>query len=354
MTQSEQFVDEAIVTALAGDGGDGLASFRRAKFVPRGGPNGGDGGRGGSVVFVADRNLGTLRDQKYRREIRAASGEPGGVNNRFGAGGSDTIVRVPIGTVLYDLAEDGEILHDLAEDGERFIVATGGKGGQGNTRFKTSTRQAPDFFTRGMPGQRRKLRLSLKLLADVGLVGLPNAGKSTLLARISAARPRVADYPFTTLTPNLGVAEIDHRSFVVADIPGLIEGASEGVGLGDRFLRHVERTRVLVHLLDGAALLDDSRDLLGEYDTIRAEIEAYGEELGERREIILLNKTDLSPDAVAFDEIEKALQERGLEVLRGSGVTGNGIAVLIRAMIAAIDAVDAEEVSAAGDTEATT
>jgi GTP-binding protein len=343
MTQSDQFVDEAIVTTLAGDGGNGLASFRREKFVPRGGPNGGDGGRGGNVVFMADRNLGTLRDQKYRHEIRAAGGEHGGTNNRFGAGGEDTIVRVPIGTVLYDLADEGEVLHDLSEDGERFVVAKGGQGGHGNTRFKTSTRQAPDFATRGMPGQRRKLRLSLKLLADVGLVGLPNAGKSTLLRRISAARPRVADYPFTTLTPNLGVAEIDHRTFVVADIPGLIEGASEGVGLGDRFLRHIERTRVLVHLLDGAALLDDSRDLLSEYETIRAELEAYGEELGQRREIVLLNKTDLSPDTAPLDAIEKTLRERGLEVLRGSGATGDGIAPLVRAMARAIDAVDAEE-----------
>ena len=343
MTQSDQFVDEAVVTATAGDGGDGISSFRREKFVPRGGPNGGDGGRGGDVVFVADRNLGTLRDQKYRHELRASAGDPGGTNNRTGANGKDIIVRVPVGTVLYDLDREGQLLHDLTADGERFVAARGGNGGQGNSRFKTATRQAPDFATPGKPGGRLKIRLSLKLLADVGLVGLPNAGKSTLLRRISAAQPRVADYPFTTLTPNLGVAELDHRTFVVADIPGLIEGASEGVGLGDRFLRHIERTRVLVHLLDGAALLDESRDLLGEYDTIRAELEAYDADLGVRREIVLLNKTDLIADPAPLDALEKTLRERGRQVLRGSGATGDGIADLIRAMAAAIDSVDAEE-----------
>ena len=341
MTHSDPFVDEAIVTAIAGDGGGGLVSFRREKFEPRGGPNGGDGGRGGAVVFVADRNLGTLRDQKYRRQVRAGAGEPGGKNNRTGASGKDAVVHVPVGTVLYDLDEDGALLHDLTEDAERFVAARGGRAGLGNSRFTTSTRQAPDFATPGKPGQRRKVRLSLKLLADVGLVGRPNAGKSTLLRRISAARPRVADYPFTTLTPNLGVAKLEHRTFVVADIPGLIEGASEGVGLGDRFLRHIERTRVLVHLLDGAALLDDSRDLLREYDSIRAELEAYDPALAERREIVLLNKTDLVHDTAAFDALELALAERGRHVMRGSGATGDGIAELIRAMAAAIDAVDA-------------
>ena len=343
MTQSDQFVDEAVVTAGAGDGGNGIASFRREKFVPRGGPNGGDGGRGGDVVFVADRNLATLRDQKYRRELRARAGEPGGTNNRTGANGDDVIVRVPVGTVLYDLDHEDQVLHDLAADGERFTVARGGRGGQGNSRFKTATRQAPDFATSGKPGRRVRLRLSLKLLADVGLVGLPNAGKSTLLRRISAARPRVADYPFTTLTPNLGVAELDHRTFVVADIPGLIEGASEGVGLGDRFLRHIERTRVLVHLLDGAALLDESRDLLGEYDAIRAELEAYDTALGARREIVWLNKTDLIPDPAPLDALEKCLRERGRYVLRGSGATGEGVGELIRAMAASIDSARTED-----------
>jgi len=347
MTQSDPFVDEATVAVSAGDGGDGIASFRREKFVPRGGPNGGDGGKGGDVVFVADRNLTTLRDQKYRRTVRAANGAPGGNNNRTGAGGRDEIVRVPVGTALYDLAGGEPVeIADLTRDGERAIVARGGRGGQGNARFATATRQAPDFATPGKPGERRTVRLSLKLLADVGLVGLPNAGKSTLLRRVSAARPRVADYPFTTLTPNLGVAEIDHRTFVVADIPGLIEGASAGVGLGDRFLRHIERTRVLVHLLDGAAFLDETRSLLGEYDAIRAELLAYDPGLGERREIVLLNKIDLLADRSPVDALEKELRARGCEVRRASGATGEGIAELVRAMKRAVDEADADEASA--------
>ncbi len=344
MTQSDQFVDEATVSVSAGDGGGGIVSFRREKFAPRGGPNGGDGGKGGDVVFVADRNLATLRDQKYQRDVRAKSGAPGGGNNRTGHGGADAVVRVPVGTVLYELVGGEPVeLADLTADKEQVVVARGGQGGQGNARFATATRQAPDFATQGKPGERLKIRLSLKLLADVGLVGLPNAGKSTLLRRISAAKPRVADYPFTTLMPNLGVAEIDHRTFVVADIPGLIEGASEGVGLGDRFLRHIERTRVLVHLLDGAAFLDETRDLLGEYDTIRAELTAYDPGLAERREIVLLNKVDLLADRAPVDALEAILRERGCDVLRGSGATGEGMSEVVGAMARAVDAADEAE-----------
>jgi GTP-binding protein len=333
---AEPFIDEAIVSVSAGAGGNGCVAWRREKFVPRGGPAGGDGGKGGDVVFAADPSLATLRDQKYQPEIRAVAGGAGAGNGRTGADGADAVVRVPPGTVLHDLdAPDGAApLADLAEAGARCVVARGGRGGRGNARFATATRQTPDFATPGEPGESRRLRLSLKLIADVGLVGLPNAGKSTLLRRISAARPRVADYPFTTLFPHLGVVEFDEQRFVVADIPGLIEGASEGVGLGDRFLRHVERTRVLVHLLDGAALLDPSRDLCNEYEVIRRELAAYGASLAERRELVLVNKLDLIRDRAALEPILKRLE--GRQVLLGSGATGEGIPALVRALAHAL------------------
>lgn len=332
---TESFIDEATFVASAGAGGDGIVAFRREKFLARGGPSGGDGGRGGNIVFVADRNLATLRDYRYRKELRAESGAKGGVNDRTGAGGKHLEVRVPVGTLLIDTGSpaDAEPLADLSRDGERFVVARGGRGGLGNARFATSTRQAPDFATSGKPGETLRLRLSLKLIADVGLVGLPNAGKSTLLRRLTRARPRVADYPFTTLIPNLGVVESDDVRFVVADIPGLIEGASEGVGLGDRFLRHIERTRVLVHLLDGAALLDPERDLLGEYEMIRDELAAYDTSLLERREIVALNKIDLFADGSELGEVEAELRKRGCNVMRISGATGQGAPELVRQII---------------------
>jgi GTPase len=335
---SEPFIDEAVVSVRAGAGGDGIVAWRREKFVPRGGPAGGDGGKGGDVVFVADERLATLRDQKYQPEIHAERGGNGGGSGRTGADGADAVVRVPVGTVLRDpaAADDAPPLADLDAPGARYVAARGGEGGRGNARFATSTRQTPDFATPGEPGGKGRIRLSLKLLADVGLVGLPNAGKSTLLRRISAARPRVADYPFTTLFPHLGVVSFDERRFVVADIPGLIEGASEGVGLGDRFLRHVERTRLLVHLLDGAALLDPTRDLLEEYGVIRRELAAYDAGLAERRELVFLNKLDLIPDRAACEPLVKELSLRGCQVLLGSGVSGAGIPELVRAMAHAL------------------
>ncbi len=337
--EGDPFIDEAVVTAHAGDGGNGIVAFRREKYVPRGGPAGGDGGNGGDVVFEADPNLSTLLDQRYQRLIRAERGGDGQGSNRAGANGADAVVRVPVGTVFYDAsAERGAApLADLAEAGERYVAARGGTGGFGNARFATPTRQTPDFAKKGLPGETKKLRLALKLLADVGLVGLPNAGKSTLLARISAARPRIADYPFTTLTPNLGVVQLDDQRFVVADIPGLIEGASEGAGLGDRFLRHVERTRLLLHLLDCTALLDDSRDLLGEYETIRKELAAYDSVLSERRELVLLNKIDVLADRDALTPIQRSLEARGRTVLRASGATGEGIPELVRALWHALE-----------------
>jgi GTP-binding protein len=337
--EGDPFIDEAVVTVRAGDGGNGSVAFRREKFVPRGGPAGGDGGNGGSVVFLADPNLSTLLDQKFRRILEAKRGGDGAGRNMAGANAPDEVVRVPVGTVISAAdAEEGDApLVDLSEAGQRFVAARGGIGGFGNARFATATRQTPDFAKPGTRGESRKLRLALKLIADVGLLGLPNAGKSTLLSRISAARPRIADYPFTTLTPNLGVVMLGEQRFVVADIPGLIEGASEGAGLGDRFLRHVERTRLLLHLLDCTALLDDSRDLLGEYETIRKELAAYDTALSERREIVLLNKIDALGDRAALDPIQRALEARGCTVLRASGVSGEGIPQLVRALWRALE-----------------
>jgi GTP-binding protein len=333
------FVDEVDIHVIAGSGGNGCLSFRREKFVPRGGPAGGDGGNGGSVVFLADPNLSTLLDQKFRRILEAKRGGDGAGSNMAGANAPDELVRVPVGTVISeaDAQESDAPLADLSEAGQRFVAARGGIGGFGNARFATATRQTPDFAKPGTRGETRKLRLALKLIADVGLLGLPNAGKSTLLSRISAARPRIADYPFTTLTPNLGVVMLGEQRFVVADIPGLIEGASEGAGLGDRFLRHVERTRLLLHLLDCTALLDDSRDLLGEYETIRKELAAYDTALSERREIVLLNKIDALGDRAVLDPIQRALEARGCSVLRASGVSGEGIPQLVRALWRALE-----------------
>ncbi len=317
--------------------------FRREKYVPRGGPDGGDGGRGGDVVLVADRNLATLRDHRYQRAFHAGHGAPGGGNQRTGAAGADALIRVPVGTTVFDAdaGADAAPLCDLTEPDQRFVAARGGRGGFGNMRFATATRQTPDFANPGLPGARVRLRLSLKLLADVGLVGLPNAGKSTLLARISAARPKVAPYPFTTLVPGLGVAESGERRFVVADIPGLIEGASRGAGLGDRFLRHVERTRVLVHLIDAGTALLLGRDPLADYDTVRAELAAYGADLERRPELVALNKADLVSDRGALLALAGRLRARGCEVLLLSGATGEGVPELLASLARRLDAGDA-------------
>jgi GTP-binding protein len=347
---SETFVDEATITVSSGAGGPGCVGYRREKFVPRGGPDGGDGGRGGSVVLVADRNENTLLGFRARREFNAQNGAPGGSQRCSGADGESIVIRVPIGTMVYDASQetnerqDGPLLADLSQDGQRFEAARGGLGGRGNARFKTATRQTPDYAQGGLPGETRRLRLSLKLLADVGLVGFPNAGKSTLIRAISAAKPRVASYPFTTLVPSLGVVELDERRFVVADIPGLIEGASEGAGLGDRFLRHVERTRVLVHVLDLGAMFLEGRNLLEDYDTLRRELGRYRPELLERREIVLLNKTDLVPEdeTAEINAVAAALAARGCRVMRGSGATAAGTRELVVALLRTLDEVDRE------------
>jgi len=342
MKSSEMFIDEVTISVLAGDGGDGCVHLHREKYVPRGGPDGGDGGRGGDVVLLADRNLATLLDQRMRRENRAESGAPGGTNGRNGRGGATLEITVPVGTIVHEIGRDAErLLVDLKSHGDRCVVALGGRGGRGNVNFATATRQTPDFAERGRAGAARELRLSLKLLADVGLVGFPNAGKSTLLRCLSAARPRVAAYPFTTLVPQLGVAECGERRFVVADIPGLIEGASEGAGLGDRFLRHIERTRVIVHLLDAGAAVLEQRDLIADYAAIRGELEAYEPGLLERTEIIALNKVDLLAERTPLDAIEAELRRRGRRVVRTSGATGEGVDALLREVVRALDEADA-------------
>lgn len=345
MKHTNLFVDEVRLEVRSGPGGDGRVAFRREKFIINGGPNGGDGGRGGDVILVADTNIATLLDFKSARRIKAEGGVNGGTNNKKGASGAHIEIRVPVGTLIYDEEAVGEAsdrdeavaLADLTISGQRIVIALGGRGGLGNARFKTSTRQAPDFATPGKPGQTKQLRLSLKLMADVGLVGFPNAGKSTLLRRISAARPRVANYPFTTLVPSLGVVERDDRRCVVADIPGLIEGASEGAGLGHQFLRHVERTRVLVHLLDLEAMLVGGRDLLKDYAAIRRELERYRPELLERREILVLNKCDLIHDEALVASLLEELAEQDLHPLRISGAASQGLEPLLIEMFDAVE-----------------
>ncbi|MFW7344967.1 MAG: GTPase ObgE [Pigmentiphaga sp.] len=296
-----KFVDEATIEVVAGKGGNGVASFRREKFIPFGGPDGGDGGRGGSVYAVADRNINTLIDYRYARLHRAQNGEQGSGSDRYGAGGSDITLRMPVGTMVYD-AETNELLFDLATHGQKVVLAAGGNGGLGNLHFKSSTNRAPRQFTHGRPGEQRKLRLELKVLADVGLLGMPNAGKSTLIRKLSNARPKVADYPFTTLHPNLGVVRTDaERSFVIADIPGLIEGASEGAGLGHQFLRHLSRTRLLLHLVD-VAPMDPTVDPVHEARAIVEELRRYDPALYEKPRWLVLNKVDMVDDPQGLKE----------------------------------------------------
>ncbi|MEO8305452.1 MAG: Obg family GTPase CgtA [Betaproteobacteria bacterium] len=290
-----KFIDEALIEVIAGDGGNGSASFRREKFVPRGGPDGGDGGRGGSIWLVADRNINTLIDYRYARIHRAKGGENGRGADQYGHGAEDIVLRVPVGTVVAD-ADSGEFVADLAADGQRILVAKGGNGGLGNIHFKSSINRAPRKFTPGEEGQQRRLRLELKVLADVGLLGMPNAGKSTFIRAVSAARPKVADYPFTTLAPNLGVVRTDEkRSFVVADIPGLIEGAADGAGLGHQFLRHLQRTRMLLHIVD-IAPFDPDADPVHDARAIVAELKRYDTALYDKPRWLVLNKLDLVPE----------------------------------------------------------
>jgi GTP-binding protein len=313
------FYDQAEIYVKAGDGGDGCVAFRREKYVPYGGPAGGDGGKGGDVLLIVDPHLNTLYSFSRRRRFQAERGQHGRGKNQHGAMGDVVRVAVPPGTVVYD-ADSGELLGDLTELGQELVVARGGRGGRGNARFATSTNQAPRIAEHGEPGDERNLRLELKLLADVGVVGLPNAGKSTLLAAVTAARPKIAPYPFTTLQPNLGVVVLDPETeFVLADIPGLIEGASEGKGLGHEFLRHIERTRVLIHLLDGL-----SADPLADFDVINGELAAFGHGLVEKPQLVVLNKLDLPEVRERWPELKTALRARGHGAIAISALAREG------------------------------
>jgi len=299
-----KFIDEALIEVHAGKGGDGVASFRREKYIPKGGPDGGDGGRGGSVYAVADRNVNTLVEYRFARIHRAKNGEGGRGADCYGKGAPDVVLPMPVGTVIVD-ADTGEAIADLARHEQRALIAKGGKGGLGNIHFKSSTNRAPRQFTRGEAGESRRLRLELKVLADVGLLGLPNAGKSTFIRAVSAARPKVADYPFTTLHPHLGVVRVDvNRSFVVADIPGLIEGAAEGAGLGHQFLRHLQRTRLLLHVVD-LAPMDEGADPVHDANAIVEELRKYDTSLFEKPRWVVLNKADLISD------VERAARVKG-------------------------------------------
>lgn len=332
-----KFLDEAKIHIRSGNGGAGCVSFRREKFIEFGGPDGGDGGRGGDVVVECVEGLNTLIDYRFQQHFRAKTGMHGMGKNRSGANGADVVLKVPVGTQIFE--EDGEtLIADMTEPGQRLVLAKGGNGGFGNAYFKSSTNQAPRRANPGLEGEEKTIVLRLKLIADAGLVGLPNAGKSTFLAAVSAAKPKIADYPFTTLTPGLGVVTVDTRSFVLADIPGLIEGAHEGAGLGDRFLGHLERCRILIHLVDGTA-----EDVAEAYHVIRGEIEAYGADLEEKPEILCLNKADaLTPEE--RDEKSAILREEsGADVFVISGVSGEGIQTVLRLAADEIGARRAEE-----------
>jgi GTP-binding protein len=327
------FIDEVIISVKAGDGGNGCLAFRREKYVPRGGPSGGDGGRGGDVILIASQHYNTLLHLRFNPEHKAERGRHGEGSNRKGREGVSVDVPVPVGTVVQD-AETGDVLHDFTAAGDRFVVARGGRGGKGNARYATSTHQAPTEHQDGFPGEERRLRLELKLLADVGLVGFPNAGKSTLISRISAARPKIADYPFTTLEPHLGVVTTDSaddpRTFVVADIPGLIEGAHTGHGLGIQFLRHIERTRLLAHLVD----VSDStgRDPVNDFEIVMGELASFSEDLAAKPMIVVATKIDAAQDPERPAALEALARSRGLPFFKISSVTGEGIAALKRAM----------------------
>jgi GTP-binding protein len=324
------FIDEAKIFVKAGEGGRGCMSFRREKFVPKGGPDGGDGGKGGDIVLQADRNLRTLLDFRYKQRYTAERGEHGRGKDQTGRDGSDCILRVPVGTMVRSM-ESGEVLADLTVHGQRFVAAQGGRGGRGNTRFKSPTNQAPRHAEPGERGEARWLTLELKLLADVGLIGLPNAGKSTLLARLSAARPKIAPYPFTTLTPQLGIVRLrDNHSCVVADIPGLIEGAHEGKGLGHQFLRHIERTHLLVHLVD--MTVPSENDPLSNFEMVTSELQAYAWALVKKSQLVVATKMDIPSAKEAWERFQPAIIARGFRAIALSAVTGEGIGTLLDEM----------------------
>jgi len=352
------FVDEAKISVKAGDGGNGCVAFRREKYVPRGGPSGGDGGRGGSVYLEANPNDNTLLRYRYNREFKADRGRHGEGSNCTGVSGDDTILKVPVGTLVFD-ATGNVLLADLKRPGQRLLVAQGGRGGRGNQHFAKPWHQAPREKEEGEPGEERNLRLELKLLADVGLVGFPNAGKSTLISVISAARPKIANYPFTTLEPNLGVVNADGgtgghgtelgRTFVVADLPGLIEGASQGAGLGIRFLRHVERTRLLVHLIDTSDTAE--MDPVKAFEIIEGELGAFSEKLLEKPMIVVATKLDATTDRTKLEELQIFCKKKGLEFHAISAATGEGVKELVRGIADALDKIPKEAVEDDEETE---
>lgn len=321
------FIDRARIFVQSGKGGDGMSSFRHEKFVPKGGPNGGDGGQGGNVVLVADRNVNTLVDFRYRRLFKAKPGGKGEGSNKYGRNAEDLLITVPLGTIVKD-EETGQVMADLSRDGQQAIVAKGGRGGRGNWHFRTSANRTPTFAERGEPGEERWLRLELKVLADVGLLGYPSVGKSSILRKVSAAQPEVAAYHFTTLNPILGVVNLpDHRSFVMADIPGLIDGASEGVGLGHDFLRHIERTKILIHVVDVSGI--EGRDPIEDYEKINAELAKYSEKLARKRQVVAANKIDLLGDSDNLERLMDYMTAHGVEVYPICAMTGEGMDKLL-------------------------
>jgi len=344
-----KFVDEVTIQVSSGSGGNGIVAFRREKFVPMGGPAGGDGGRGGDLIFEATDDLTTLYELNFTRIYKAEDGGHGQQKNMAGANGSDLTVKVPVGTLIYDL-ESGQLLVDLDHKGQREIIARGGRGGWGNARFATAVRRTPRIAEKGEPGKTLRLRLELKLLADVGLVGLPNAGKSTFLRAVSNARPKVADYPFTTLTPSLGIVKPEGlQSFCMADIPGLIEGAHQGTGLGTQFLRHIERTRILLHLVDVSQL--DMEDITRNYDVIMAELREFSEELAAKPVVVAANKMDLPDSRELFPEFRDALEARGVKVFSVSGATREGVEDLLKYLSTALKDLKTPELTAANEEE---
>jgi GTPase len=329
------FIDRTKIRVRGGHGGNGVTAFRREKFVPRGGPSGGDGGRGGDVWLEADESINTLLHLRYNPEHIAERGRHGEGSNRSGREGSDTVVRVPVGTQVFD-AETGELLKDFTESGERWLAAKGGRGGFGNSHFTSSTNRAPRYHQEGSEGEEHELQLELKLLADVGLIGFPNAGKSTLISTISAAKPKIADYPFTTLEPHLGVVDIgEFRTYVVADIPGLIEGAHKGAGLGDRFLRHVERTKLLLHLVDVSSLA--GRETVDDYETINREIRAYDSRMAARPQIVVATKIDALDEPQRLESLKRRAESDGRAFYAISSATGQGIKELVNAVARTLD-----------------
>lgn len=341
------FVDYAKIIIKSGDGGNGAATFRREKYVAAGGPDGGDGGKGGDIYFKVDPNANTLIDFRFTKRFKAENGQNGSGNRCFGKSGEDLYVDVPKGTVVKD-SETGKVIADLSEDGQVELILKGGRGGKGNTHFATSTRQAPHFAIDGEKGKEKEIILELKLLADVGLVGFPNVGKSTLISKVSAARPKIADYHFTTIDPNLGVVKTKSGdSFVMADIPGIIEGASEGIGLGTQFLRHIERTRLLLHVIDVAGT--EGRNPVDDFEKVNSELQKYSEKLSNRKQIIVANKVDSLQDETEFIELEKKAKELGLEIYKISAVTGEGVNELMDYVGKLVKTLPKEEIVEAED-----